>query len=302
MHILVTGGTGFIGSALLPALVAAGHQLTVLSRKVRPPSNSVRYITVFDEVETGVDAVINLAGASLADKRWNDAYKAEMVASRVGTTDRLITWMRGLEAPPSVMISGSAIGYYGASDSAHFDESSAAGAGFAAALCQQWESAAQQAEQLGVRVVLLRLGVVFDHDGGALTEMLRSFQFGMGSWVGSGSQWLSWVHRWDVVRGIVFLLQHNDARGPVNMTAPGAVTHREFCEIASSHKRVLLKMGVPGFVLRTMVGEMADELLLSGQRVAPEALESMGFQFHYPALDGALGEILDKQRPERAMR
>lgn len=301
MHILITGGTGFIGSALLPALASQGHRLTVLTRTARQETSTVRFVTDLDDVGEGIDAVINLAGASLADKRWSDAYKAEMVASRVGTTDQLVAWMRNLTMPPAVLLSGSAIGYYGPSDSERFDESSAPGAGFAADLCQQWESAARQAEQLGVRVALLRLGVVFDHGGGALTEMLRSFQFGMGSWVGSGAQWLSWVHRWDVVRSIAFLLMRSDARGAYNLTAPGAVTHREFCHLASTHKRVLLKMGVPGFVLRTLVGEMADELLLSGQQVAPDALESMGFRFQFPHLDTALGEILGSQNAARSL-
>ena len=303
MHILVTGGTGFIGQALLPALQQQGHTVTVLTRQHlsdrAADRGSVTYVQQLDAVPLPVHAVINLAGASLADRRWSDAYKAEMVASRVGTTDSLISWMSQQPTPPGVLLSGSAIGWYGASQEAVFDEQSPPGAGFAAALCQQWESAAQAATSLGTRVALLRLGVVFDRDGGALQEMLRSFKFGVGSWLGSGHQWLSWVHRWDVVRSILFLLEQSDASGAFNIVAPEAVTHRQFCEIASGRSPTLFNMGVPNFVARALVGEMADELLLSGQRVTPAALTAVGFTFAFPSLDGALVDIQAKVAPRR---
>jgi uncharacterized protein (TIGR01777 family) len=301
MHILVTGGTGFIGQALVPALQQGGHTVTVLSRQALKNREGLSYVKEFDEIRSPVDAVINLAGASLADRRWSDTYKAEMVASRVGTTDRLVAWMSQQATPPGVLLSGSAIGWYGASEDAVFDEKSPPGSGFAAELCQQWESAAEAAVSLGTRVALLRLGVVFDRDGGALQEMLRSFKFGVGSWLGSGHQWLSWVHRWDVVRSMLFLLEDSRARGAYNIVAPEAVTHRQFCDIASGRRPTLFSMGVPGFVARALVGEMAEELLLSGQHVAPVALTTLGYQFEFPGLDGALVDIQAKETPRRSL-
>lgn len=296
MHILVTGGTGFIGSALIPALKRRGDRVTVLSRKSRQNTRDVAYVQQLTDIETPVDAVINLAGASLAAKRWSDRYKAEIVASRVGLTERLVSWMKAQPQSPKVLLSGSAIGYYGTSGTTTFTEASLPGTGFAAELCQAWESAASVADDGATRVVQLRLGVVFDRDGGALQEMMRSFRFGVGSWVGSGSQWLSWVHRADVVRAILLLLEDERAQGPFNVVAPNALTHRQFCETLSARKPTLFSAGVPGFLLRAMVGEMADELLLNGQRVLPEKLEALGFEFRFESLDSALIDILSRTK------
>lgn len=302
MHVLVTGGTGFIGSALVPALLEEGHSVTVFTRQSLAHRGALHYVSSFDAITEPVDAVINLAGASLADQRWSDAYKQEMLDSRVGVTDALVTWMQSQSAPPKVLLSGSAIGYYGSSEDKVFDEAWPPGTGFAASLCQQWESAALAAEALGIRVALLRLGVVFDRDGGALDEMLRSFKLGVGSWLGNGDQWLSWVHRWDVVRAIVFLLEHGDASGPFNLSSPNPVTHRQFCDVVSARQRVLFKLGVPSLVIRAMVGEMADELLLSGQQVLPNRLTALGYQFAFPSLDGAILDIRSKVSPARRLR
>lgn len=288
MHVLVTGGTGFIGSALVPALVDRGDTVTVLSRRRRTTSNNVHYVTSLDAITESVDAVINLAGASLAEKRWSRRYKAVMLASRIDTTTRLVQWMNAQKTPIKVLLSGSAIGYYGCSELATFTEKSRAGVGFSAELCQSWERAALPAESAHTRVVLMRLGVVFDAGGGALTEMLRSFSLGVGSWVGSGRQWLSWIHRLDVVRAMLFLLERDHLSGPVNLVAPGAVTHREFCSVASRVKPVFCQLGVPAFALRLLVGEMADELLLRGQRVQAGVLAANGFRFSHETLLSAL--------------
>lgn len=292
MHILVTGGTGFIGSALVPALVDRGDKVTVLSRRARVSTPTVTYVTSFDDVSEQVDAVINLAGASLADKRWSKRYKEIMVASRVETTERLVAWMQAQPTPIKVLLSGSAIGYYGSSETTAFTEQSPPGCGFSADLCQAWEQAAQMALTGNTRVVLMRLGVVLDAGGGALVEMLRSFSVGVGSWVGSGRQWLSWIHRRDVVKTILFLLDTETIAGPVNLVAPEAVTHREFCTVASRVKRVLLQLSVPGLALRLMVGEMAEELLLNGQRVQPKVLVDNGFRFAHATLESALRSSL----------
>ena len=292
MHILVTGGTGFIGSALVPALVDRGDKVSVLSRRARVSTPAVTYVLSLDDVREQVDAVINLAGASLADRRWSKRYKEIMVASRVGTTERLVAWMQTQPTPVKVLLSGSAIGYYGSSETLAFTEQSPQGSGFSADLCRVWEQAANAGVSADTRVVLLRLGVVLDAGGGALVEMLRSFNLGVGSWVGSGRQWLSWIHRCDVVKAMLFLLDNETVSGPVNLVAPEAVTHREFCTVASRVKRVLLQLGVPSVALKLMVGEMAEELLLNGQRVQPRVLVDNGFNFAHSTLESALRSSL----------
>jgi len=295
MHILVTGGTGFIGGALLPALAGRGEQVTVLTRQRRPMGQGqgqVAYVNALDDITDPVDAVINLAGASLAARRWTAAYKREIRSSRVDFTRQLVAWMASRQMPPKVLISGSAIGFYGASGDAQFTESSPGASDFAATLCRDWEEAALAAQSDSTRVVLLRLGVVLDAGGGALTEMMRSFRFGVGSWLGSGSQWLSWIHRGDVVAAILAVLD-NHVTGPFNLVAPTPVSHRAFCDALARRRRVLFKAGVPGVVMRTLLGEMAESLLLTGQWVVPERLHhELGFEFTFPSIDEALADIL----------
>lgn len=296
MHVLVTGGTGFIGSALLPRLLGDGHEVTVLSRAKHVDSGGIRYVQSLDEVpsDATLDAVINLAGASLNGKRWTDAYKREMVESRLETTAAVVDLCRRLAHPPSVLVSASAIGFYGDRGDELLDEQSGAGEGFSAELCRDWEAAAREAEPLGIRVCLARLGVVFDREGGAFAELSRPFRFGIANWLGSGRQYLSWVHRADVVSALAFLLEDEALSGPVNVTAPEPVTHRELCTALRRKLTTLPGMPVPGFVMRMLLGEVADELLLAGQKVLPRRLEAAGFTFHYRAIDAALGQLLGK--------
>lgn len=291
MHILVTGGTGFIGSALVPALLADDHQVTVLSRTPRQSVGSLHYTQVLTDISAPVDAVINLAGASLAAKRWTRRYKAEIIQSRVDFTHELVAWMASQSEPPAVLLSGSAIGWYGASQEVEFDEKSRPGHGFAAALCHRWEAAALEAESLGTRVVLLRLGVVLDRDGGAYAEMTRSFAAGVCSWLGSGEQWLSWVHRRDVVQSILMLLTAAQLSGPVNVVAPEPVSHRAFAAAVAGQTRTWLAAGVPAMLARTLIGEMADELLLTGQRVRPAVLQAAGYQFAFPDVSSTVAAL-----------
>ncbi|MGD2008623.1 MAG: TIGR01777 family oxidoreductase [Cellvibrionales bacterium] len=296
MRILITGGTGFIGTALTAELLKSGHDIWVLTRQQDIQRPGVVFVSRLDDIPTAIDAVVNLAGASLADRRWSEAYKSEMVASRAGFTEKLVGWMGELPTPPRVLISGSAIGYYGSSRSARFDEASPPGSGFSASLCRAWESAAGVAESEQTRVITLRLGVVFDREGGALQPMMRSFRFGIGSWVGDGDQWLSWVHRGDVVSAILFLLDNESQRGAYNLTAPNPVTHRDFCRILSARKPTLFSAGVPGFLMRAALGEMADELLLEGQHVSPNRLQAEGFRFRFASLDSALTDIIAREK------
>lgn len=293
MHILVTGGTGFIGAALLPALQGAGHELIVLSRRTRQDAKGCRFITQLDEIEssTAIGAVINLAGASLAAKRWTPRYKREIVDSRLVTTRQLVALFERMDTPPEVLLSASAIGYYGHHGDTPLAEDANQSLGFSQQLCTDWETAALAAERCGTRVCLLRLGVVLDEGGGALAQMAQSFRFGVGSWLGSGEQWLSWIHRSDVVRVMLFLLDRATLQGPFNLTAPEPVTARQFCAALANRHRTLFSAGMPGPVARVLLGEMADELLLNGQRVVPAALHGAGFDFEHARIDDALAAI-----------
>ncbi len=295
----MTGGTGFIGQALVPSLLSAGHELTVLTRQAKPDTPGLRYIQSLEALpEHPCDAVINLAGASMAGKRWSDAYKTELLASRIDTTRALITALTKLPSPPQTLLSGSAVGFYGPHSDQLLAEDSHSTPAFSSQLCQHWEREAQAAEALGIRTVLLRLGVVLDAPGGALDDMARPFRFGLANWMGRGEQWLSWVHRADVVSAVQFLLDSDCLSGPFNLTAPTPVTSREFCKAMRGQFKTLPPVGIPGPVLSLALGEMAQELLLSGQRVVPAALQAAGFEFQFKQLDGALTEIF--QRPASA--
>lgn len=290
MHVLVTGGSGFIGSALVRHLSARGHSVTVLSRGNPTVAGADQVVKTLTDV-SGVDAVINLAGASLAGSRWTAAYKRELLDSRLETTRDLVSWMAAQDAAPATLISASAIGYYGHGE-APVSEEDGPGEGFSADLCARWEAVAREAEASGCRVCLARLGVVLDLPGGALEEMVRPFRFGVANWVSPGSQWMSWVHRADVVSALDFLLNREDLSGPFNITSPGALTARDLCRALQVHFRTLPALPVPGFVMRAALGEMADELLIHGQRVVPARLTEAGFAFSYPAIENALQDIL----------
>lgn len=293
MRILLTGGTGFIGSALQAALQEGGHEMLVLTRQTLSDTAAVRYIRSLDEIAatSRVDAVINLAGASLAGRRWNDTYRREIVASRLDTTRDVVELCARLREPPAVLLSGSAVGYYGHHGDEKLAEDGAVNPGFAQRLCEDWENAALAAQGHGVRVCLLRLGVVLDAGDSALAQMARSFRFGVASWAGDGRQWMSWVHRADVVRAGLFLMMREDLEGPFNITAPEPVTGRQLAEALDEHFGTLLKMGVPGPAMRLLMGQVADELLLNGQRVVPAALAAAGFSFDYPDIASALRAI-----------
>ena len=204
----MTGGTGLIGTASSRVLYESGHKLTILTRRAPPAMDDVTHVTALADCTEPVDAVVNLAGAGLADRRWSSAYKRQIVSSRVDLTRELVAWLGECEQPPSKLISASAIGYYGAAEAQTFTESGEPGTGFAAALCQSWEEEAGRAAEHGTQVSLLRLGVVLAREGGALGKMTQSFRLGVESWLGSGEQWLSWIHLEDVVRVIQLSLIH----------------------------------------------------------------------------------------------
>ena len=295
MRVLVTGGTGFIGTMLQQVLLDAGHVCLVLSRQASSsPAGSAKFLRSLDELPDSaeIDAIINLAGASLADKRWSESYKKTIIDSRLNTTIDIVALCRRLNAKPSVLLSGSAIGYYGARGDEELDERSDAGDGFAAQLCSDWEHEASAVEELGTRVCLMRLGVVLDRDGGAFVEMAKPFRLGVANWIGSGDQYLSWVHRRDVVGAMLFLLEQSQLHGVFNVTAPQPVTSRGFCNALKNHMRTWITLPMPAGVMRILVGEMADELLVQGQRVVPLNLMNAGYKFQYPSLEEALATLV----------
>lgn len=304
MNIVVIGGTGFIGRPLCEKLIACGHALRVLARdpigaKTRLGSRvavigwqgtrepSAGLCAALD----GSDVLINLAGAPVGDRRWNPRTKELLRRSREGTTTALVEALAKISARPAILISASAIGYYGPRQDELLTEESPSGSGFLASLCRDWEGAARGAERLGIRVVLPRIGVVLGTDGGALAKMVPAFRFGLGGPLGSGTQWISWIHLEDLIELLLFLL-HEPVGGPVNATAPHPVTNQEF---ARTLGRVLSRpawLRTPAPVLRLLLGEMADELLLTGQRVLPRCAEALGFHFRYPTLPEALHALL----------
>jgi uncharacterized protein (TIGR01777 family) len=291
MNILMTGGTGFIGEALVPSLLRQGHRISVLTRQQREDRGDLRFLRNLDDCSDAFDAVINLAGASLAGRRWNASYKREIVNSRLDTTRSLGDYFRRTGHAPGVWLNASAVGFYGPHGSELLDENSPAGDSFSALLCRDWERAAQEAAPESTRLCLLRLGVVLDRDGGAYPQMAMPFRLGVANWTGEGHQYLAWIHRDDVVAAMEFLLVTPRCEGVFNFTAPVPVTSREFCAAMKKVHRTLLTLPMPAPVMRAMVGEMADELLLTGQRVRPARLEAEGFTFSCPDIDAALEAI-----------
>ncbi|WP_447940622.1 TIGR01777 family oxidoreductase [Pseudoxanthomonas mexicana] len=294
MHVLITGGTGFIGQALCTALLQAGHTLSVLTRdyaraRAQLPA-AVRVLAALEDARD-VEAVVNLAGEPLMAGRWNAARKATFRASRLGTTQALVAWMARQSVRPRVLVSGSAIGYYGPRGDEALDESAAPGDDFAAHLCRDWETEAMQAEGLDVRTCRVRTGIVLGADGGALAKMLPPFRLGAGGPMGDGRQWMSWIHRDDLVGLLLWLLERDQAGGAYNGTAPTPVTNRDFAQALGRALHRPAVLPTPAFVLKAAFGEMA-QLLLTGQRVLPAHALAEGFTFRFPTLDDALSDLV----------
>ncbi len=299
-QILLTGGTGFIGRALCVHSLEQGHQVIILSRSANQYREQmdpgIRWVSDLDELtdDSIIHAVVNLAGQALDNKRWTDDYKQLLIDSRVGVTRKLHELIQRLEHKPAVLISGSAIGYYGHQGAVALNEHSAPSLGFSHEMCRKWERAAQRSD-VYCRVCLLRIGVVLGDDGGVLKRMNLSFKLGLGGRLGDGQQWFSWIHRTDLVRMILYLVCEGGLAGPFNATAPNPVTNSDFTRsVAQALKRPAL-LPMPAVMARLAFGEMADELLLNGQRVLPDQIMKSDFTFKYPDLASALDEIYDIQ-------
>jgi uncharacterized protein (TIGR01777 family) len=297
MRILITGGTGLIGRHLCKVLLAEGHQLTVLSR--HPATVAVKCGATVQAMaalsewlpDRTFDAVINLAGEPIVDEYWSARRKQVLRESRITLTEKLVQCIAAARQKPKVLLSGSAIGYYGDRGDTELDEAAPAGKDFAAELCKDWEESALTAEKHGVRVCLLRTGLVLSKSGGLLGRMMLPFRLGLGARLGNGRQWMSWIHIEDYVASVLRLLNDDQMRGPFNMTAPQPVTNAEFTRTLAKSLHRPAFLFAPEPVLRLAMGERAA-LLVEGQRVLPAKLVAAGGQFRYPDLAGALDDLL----------
>ncbi|MEY3679957.1 MAG: TIGR01777 family oxidoreductase [Ilumatobacteraceae bacterium] len=296
--IAITGASGLIGTALSHHLAARGHRVVRFTRQSSTGADSIAWNPKSGSIEAdklrGVDAIVHLAGAGIGDKRWTTDYKREILESRTKSTALLASTLAGMSDGPKVLLSGSAIGIYGESESTTFTEESPAGSGFLADVCVQWEAATASAEAAGVRVAHLRTGIVLSRKGGALKKLLPLFKLGAGGRMGSGRQWQSWISIDDEIAAIEHLLTSN-VKGPVNLTAPQPTTQAEFTKTLA---RVLKRpsfLPVPTFGPKLLLGsELADALLFTGQKVLPTVLERDGFRFAHRDLESALRALLAK--------
>lgn len=301
MNTLLTGGTGLIGTSVCRRLMAEGHNVTILTRSPERTSGlfgpMVTTVSRLADIaaDTPIDTVINLAGAPIADKRWSDTRKAELENSRIALTTQLVDWMAARTGKPACLISASAVGWYGnGGDAVLTEQSKVCSDDYAHRLCDAWEQAALTAEQRGIRVCLVRTGLVLAPAGGFLARMLPPFRLGLGGRIGSGRQYMPWIHLDDICALYLFLSQNNAASGIFNGTAPTPVTNAEFTHTLA---RILSRpalLPVPAFVLRLALGEMSS-LLLGGQRAVPEKARAAGFRFQYTELEHALRHVIQQQ-------
>ena len=299
MRVLVTGSHGLIGSALCSALGQGGHEVVRLVRGPAAEEREIRWDPARGELDPapleGVDGAVHLAGAGIGDRRWTAARKQQIVDSRVKSTDLLSRRLSSLCSKPRVLVSGSAVGFYGDRGDEQLTEESPAGKGFLASVSSRWEAATAPAEEAGIRVVHIRTGIVQSSVGGALGQLLPLFRFGVGGRIGSGRQYWSWIALADEVGAIIDAVTTDGLSGPVNLTDPDPVTNADYTRTLARVLRRPAIIPVPRFGLAALLGrEMADEILLGGQRVYPERLQRSGYRFQYPDLEGALRAVLDR--------
>jgi uncharacterized protein len=307
MLIIIAGGTGFLGSPLAEMYAEEEHEVRVLTRSLvagdtrHDPGTGVPGITRVGWNPDGnsgpwakflehADAVINLSGESIGGRRWNPARKERIRRSRLLATRSLATAIRAAQSPPQVLISGSGVGYYGASDGRPLTEADGPGSDFLAQLCVEWEAEAKKAERPGTRVAFLRTGLVLERSGGGLVELMRPFKFFVGGPIASGKQYVSWIHRLDWIEIVRWIVQTPTLSGPVNMTAPHPVTNRHLAKALGHAMRRPSLMPAPGFAVKLIAGEFADSII-TGQRVIPAVAQKSGYHFRYPEIEQAFRGI-----------
>jgi len=309
LKIVIAGGSGFLGRPLAERLAAEGHRVVVLGRhQPSTPSAALRFVEWTASADAGpwiaevadADAVVNLAGESIAGRRWSAAHKTRILDSRINATRALAGAISRSPRPPSVFVSGSAVGYYGPLGDEVVTEEQPAGSDFLAGVCVQWEAEAARAATSRTRVACVRTGIVLERDGGALPQMLPPFWFGAGGPVGSGRQYWPWIHREDWINLVCWVLRSPAATGAINATAPAPVTNAEFARALGRALHRPAFMPAPAFALRLILGEMADALLLSGQRAIPAKAERLGFSFTYTRVDDALAAIFHRRDQARS--
>ena len=295
MNFLITGGTGFIGSILCSRLLEKKHKIVVMTRRPETIKGDIKGITGLEQIKDKIsfDVVINLAGEPIANKRWSKIQKQRISGSRLETTQNLIEYFKVCKNKPKLFISGSAIGYYGVSENDDsLNEEALGDESFSSQLCQQWEAVASEAKALGIRTCILRTGIVLGKGGGALNKMLLPFKLGLGGKIGKGSQWMSWIHIEDLIGVILYCIDHDEVSGAVNGTAPNPVTNTIFTKTLGKVLKRPTILPMPAIVVRLLMGQMGEELLLAGKKVLPVKITNEGYIFKYAHLEDALLNVV----------
>jgi uncharacterized protein (TIGR01777 family) len=295
MNLLITGGTGFIGSALCARLLEEKHHIVVLSRHPEAIKLPIKAVADLEQLTDDdiFDVVINLAGEPIANKRWSVQQKQRIFSSRIDTTATLIAYFKKSKNKPKLLINGSAIGYYGIGRTNDvIDEKAGSDDSFSSQLCQKWETTALTAEALGIRTCLLRTGIVLGKNGGALSKMLLPFKMGLGGRIGHGKQWMPWIHLDDLVGIILYCINHDNLKGAINGTSPNPVINQVFTKTLGTALKRPTIFPMPKMVVQLLMGQMGEELLLAGKRVLPRKILDAGYNFQYKKLEDALKNVI----------